>query len=109
MLVLASHEGGPNALFPLVLLVPVVVGVVLWLCLSPIRKRNPRYQSLLMAIFVAVTGLSLHVSVLTWRHHKDVAMCRSWDLPSELDRCIAERRDRAHGPWGIFLVRNGGD
>lgn len=106
MLVLASHEGGPNALFPLALLVPVVVGPVLWLCLSRIRKRNPRYQSLLIAIVFAVTGLSLHVSVLTWRHHKDVAMCRSWDLPADFDRCIVGRRERAEGPWGIFLARS---
>jgi hypothetical protein len=109
VLVLASHEGGSNALFPLALLVPFVVGVVLWLCLAPIRNRSPRSQPLLLAMVAAVMGLSLHVSVITWRHHKDVAMCRSWDSPERLDRCIAERRERAHGPWGIFLVRNGGD
>ena len=108
-MVLASHEGGPNALFPLALLVPVVVGSVLWLCLSPIRNRNPRSQPLLLAMVVAVAGLTLHVSVLTWRHHKDVAMCRSWDSPGQQERCIAQRRERAFGPWGIYVVRNGGD
>ena len=106
-MLLASHEGATNAWFPIALLVPFVVGPVLWLWLSPIRERKPHAQPLLLATVVAVAGLSLHFSVLTWRHHKDVHMCRSWDTPEQTDECIAARRERAHGPYGIFVVRNG--
>ena len=106
-MVLASHEGGANGWFPIALLVPFVVGPVLWLCLAPIRNRKPRSQPLLLAVVVALAGLSLHFSVLTWRHHKDVAMCRSWGESEQLERCISLRRERAHGPYGIFVVRSG--
>ena len=110
MLVLASHEGASNAWFPIALLVPVLVAVALGLCLTPIGRRNPRAQPLLVVMAVAVTGLSLHVSVITWRHHKDVVMCRSWGSPGRMDQCIAGRRERAHGPWGIYVVdASGGD
>jgi len=105
-MLLATHEGATNAWFPIALLVPFVVGPVLWLCLTRIRNWRPRSQPLLLAMVVAAAGLSLHVSVLTWRHHKDVAMCRSWDLPAQFDRCIDGRRERAEGPWGIFLARS---
>ncbi len=106
-MVLASHEGGSNYWFPVALLVPFVVGPALWLCLTPIRKGKPRLQPLLLAMVVAVAGLSLHISVLTWRHHKDMVMCRSWDARERVDRCVSQRRERAHGPYGIFVVRSG--
>ena len=106
-MVLASHEGASNAWFPIALLVPVVVAVVLGFCLTPIGRRNPRSQPLLLAAAVAVTGLSFHVSIITWRHNKDVVMCRSWGSPGRVDQCIAGRRERAHGPWGIFQVNSG--
>lgn len=91
------------------LLVPAVVGPAVWLCLSPIRNRSLRLQRLVPALVVAVTGLSLHVSVVIWRDYKDVAMCESWDAPAELERCVAERRERGRGPWGIFVRPGNGD
>lgn len=106
-MVLGSHEAGPNGWFAIALLVPTVVGIVLGLGLSLIRKRTLRLQPVLVAMAVAATGLTLHVSVVTWRDHKDVAMCRSWDRPERLERCISERRERARGPWGIFVRANG--
>jgi hypothetical protein len=106
-MLLASHEGATNAWFPIALLVPFVVGPLLWLGLAPIRSRNPRSQPLLRATVVAAAALSLHGSVLTWRHHKDVHMCRSWGAQEQVERCISQRRERAHGPYGIFVVRSG--
>jgi hypothetical protein len=106
---LASHEGGSNAWFLVALLLPAVVGAGLWLGL--IRGRIRRFPALVPALVVAVTGATLHVSVVTWRHHKDVAMCESWEGPAvDLDGCVAERRERGRGPWGIFVAdARGGD
>ena len=108
-MVVATHEGGPNGWFLIALLVPMVVGPALWLLLTPLRRRTGPLARLVPALVVALTAMSLHVSVVTWRHHKDVAMCRSWDPLPELDRCIAERRARASGPWGIFVRSGNGD
>jgi len=47
--------------------------------------------------------------VLTWRQFKDVAMCKSWDPPEELDRCVSERREQGRGPWGILVRPANGD
>jgi hypothetical protein len=105
--VLASHEGGINSWFLVALLVPVVVGSAAWLGLRRIRRRGRRFDALVVALVVALTGLTLHVSVLTWRDYKDRVMCESWDPPEELERCVSERRERARGPWGIFV--NPGD
>lgn len=109
VVVLASHESGPNAWFLVAVLVPAVLGTALWLCLTPIRNRNRRFQALLAALVVAVTGLTLHVSVVTWRDYKDVAMCESWDPPADRERCVSERRERGRGPWGIFVAPGNGD
>lgn len=108
-MLVAGHEAGPNGWFLVALLVPLVVGPALWVLLSPIRRRTGRLGPLVAGLVTAVTMLTLHVSVVTWRHHKDVAMCRSWDPLPELDRCIAERRARASGPWGVFVRSAGGD
>jgi hypothetical protein len=104
---LASHEGSTNAWFPIALLVPFVVGPALWLGLSRLRKLKPNLGPLVAVFVVAATAFSLHVSVLTWRHHKDLHMCRSWDGPERRDQCVAARRARAEGPWGIFMARSG--
>lgn len=108
-MLLASHEGGSNAWFLVALLVPAVVGTATWIGLICVRMR--RLYVLVPALVVAVTGVTLHISVVTWRHYKDVAMCESWEGPDvDMDRCIAERRDRARGPWGIFVANaRGGD
>jgi len=107
VLVLASLEGASNGWFPIALLVPVVVAVVAGFCMVPIGRRSPRYQPLLVVAAVAITGLSLHVAMITWRHNKDVTMCRSWGSRERVDQCIAGRRERSHGPWGIFQVDSG--
>jgi len=104
---LASHEGSSNVWFPVALLVPFVVGPALWVGLSRVRKLRPRLGPLVAAFVVAASGFSLHISVLTWRHYKDLHMCRSWDTPEQHDQCVASRRARAEGPWGIFMERSG--
>jgi hypothetical protein len=107
VVLLASHEGGSNAWFLVALLVPAVVGTALWMCLSRVRGRG--FPALVPVLVVAVTGVTLHVSVVTWRHHKDVFMCESWEGPGvDMDRCVAGRRDRGRGPWGIFVANAGG-
>jgi hypothetical protein len=95
--------------FLIALLVPAVVGTALWLGMTPIRNRHRTFQRLAAAVVVAVTGITLHVSVVTWRDYKDVAMCESWDGADELERCVAERRARGEGPWGIFMDRASSD
>jgi hypothetical protein len=106
--VLASHEGGANTWFLLVLVLPAFVGMALWVGLSCIRARRFPH-ALVPALVIAVTGLTLHVSVVTWRHYKDVAMCESWEGSDvDMDRCVAERRERGRGPWGILVAPNGG-
>lgn len=62
-----------------------------------------------MTSVIALTGVSLHVSVLTWRQSKDEAMCKSWDSPGELDRYVSERREQGRGPGGIFVRPASGD
>ena len=108
-MLLATHEGGPNAWFLVALLVPAVVGTALWLGLTAIRNRKRSLQPLVAALVVAAAGVSLHVSVVTWRDYKDEAMCESWDGPDELEYCVAERRAQGEGPWGIFTDRPYGD
>ncbi|MDQ3946016.1 MAG: hypothetical protein M3357_12870 [Actinomycetota bacterium] len=105
-MILASHEGGPNSWFLLALLVPAVVFAALWIIFSWVRMG--RFEALVPLLIFAVTAVTLHVSVVTWRRYKDVAMCQSWEGSSvDMERCIAERRERGRGPWGVLVARNG--
>ncbi len=105
-MILATHEAGPNAWFPVALLVPALVSITVAIGLSQLRPR--RLPRLMPVLAIGVSVLTLHVSMVTWRHSKDVAMCRSWDGGEDQERCISERRERGRGPWGLLVAPPGG-
>lgn len=100
---LASHGGGANAWFLVALLVPAVLGTALWRRPTPIGNRNQTFQPLVAALVVAVSGSTLHVSLVTWRY-KDVAMWKSWQPSGESNAVSPSAGHRArvlgelHGP-----------